>query len=57
MKKRWWHPLSACLFPRKRGTLEADLLLSTFAAERLGGMGAEELQEFDKVRLCVVVLG
>ena len=42
---------------RKRGTLEADLLLSTFAAERLGGMGAEELQEFDKVRLCVVGLG
>ena len=36
---------------RKRGTLESDLLLSTFARERLGDMSAEELQEFDKVRL------
>ena len=35
---------------RKRGTLEADLLLSTFARERLGGMGEAELHEFDKVR-------
>jgi hypothetical protein len=35
---------------RKRGTLESDLLLSTFAQERLGAMDAEELTEFDKVR-------
>ena len=35
---------------RKRGTLESDLLLSTFARERLGGMSEEELREFDKVR-------
>jgi len=35
---------------RKRGTLESDLLLSTFAKEYLGAMDAEELSEFDKVR-------
>jgi hypothetical protein len=35
---------------RKRGTLESDLLLSTFAQEHLGAMDAEELTEFDKVR-------
>ena len=35
---------------RKRGTLESDLLLSTFAKEHLGAMDAEELSEFDKVR-------
>ena len=35
---------------RKRGTLESDLLLSTFAQEHLGTMDAEELSEFDKVR-------
>lgn len=34
---------------RKRGTLESDLLLSTFARERLGEMSEEELHEFDKV--------
>ncbi len=34
---------------RKRGTLESDLLLSTFAQERLGGMGERELREYDKV--------
>jgi len=34
---------------RKRGTLESDLLLSTFAKEHLGAMGAEELSEFDKL--------
>jgi succinate dehydrogenase assembly factor 2 len=34
---------------RKRGTLESDLLLSTFAQEHLGAMDAEELSEFDKV--------
>jgi len=36
---------------RKRGTLESDLLLSTFAQEHLGAMDAEELSEFDKVHL------
>ena len=35
---------------RKRGTLESDLLLSTFAKERLDSMSEEELKEFDKVR-------
>ena len=35
---------------RKRGTLESDLLLSTFAQEHLGTMDAEALSEFDKVR-------
>ena len=35
---------------RKRGTLESDLLLSTFAQEHLGAMDAEALSEFDKVR-------
>lgn len=38
---------------RKRGTLESDLVLSTFAKERLGEMDEAELREFDKVRgLC-----
>ena len=41
---------------RKRGTLENDLLLSTFAQEHLGTMNADELSEFDKVRSCVLVL-
>lgn len=42
---------------RKRGTLESDLLLSTFAKERLGSMSEEELREFDKVRpSCVAAL-
>jgi hypothetical protein len=35
---------------RKRGTLESDLLLSTFARDVLAGMGEEELKEYDKVR-------
>lgn len=35
---------------RKRGTLESDLLLSTFAQERLATMDEAELHEFDKVR-------
>jgi succinate dehydrogenase assembly factor 2 len=35
---------------RKRGTLESDLLLSTFAQEHLDTMNAEEMSEFDKVR-------
>ncbi|GAM82670.1 hypothetical protein ANO11243_006520 [Dothideomycetidae sp. 11243] len=32
---------------RKRGTLESDLLLSTFADANLGKMSVEELQQFD----------
>lgn len=36
---------------RKRGMLEGDLLLSTFAKENLGIMSLEELKDFDKVRL------
>ncbi|KZV76464.1 DUF339-domain-containing protein [Peniophora sp. CONT] len=34
---------------RKRGTLESDLLLSTFAQEKLGAMTADELKEYDKL--------
>ncbi|EKM58016.1 uncharacterized protein PHACADRAFT_89941 [Phanerochaete carnosa HHB-10118-sp] len=34
---------------RKRGTLESDLLLSTFAKERLPTMNEAELKEFDKL--------
>ncbi|KAJ8076425.1 Succinate dehydrogenase assembly factor 2 mitochondrial [Marasmius tenuissimus] len=34
---------------RKRGTLESDLLLSTFARENLGGMTEAELKEYDKL--------
>lgn len=34
---------------RKRGTLESDLLLSTFAKEYLDSMDLEELREYDKV--------
>ncbi|KAI9456569.1 mitochondrial protein [Lactarius psammicola] len=34
---------------RKRGTLESDLLLSTFAQEHLGTMDAAELSELDKL--------
>ncbi|KAG8987334.1 succinate dehydrogenase assembly factor 2 [Tulasnella sp. JGI-2019a] len=34
---------------RKRGMLEGDLLLSTFAKENLGKMSLEELKEFDKL--------
>ncbi|KAF8471520.1 Flavinator of succinate dehydrogenase-domain-containing protein [Gautieria morchelliformis] len=34
---------------RKRGTLEADLLLSTFAGEHLRHMDEAELREFDKL--------
>ncbi len=36
---------------RKRGTLENDLLLSTFAQEQIVTMTRAELEEFDKVRL------
>lgn len=34
---------------RKRGTLESDLLLSTFAREHLPTMSRAELSEYDKV--------
>ncbi|QRV76577.1 succinate dehydrogenase assembly factor 2 [Ceratobasidium sp. AG-Ba] len=34
---------------RKRGTLESDLLLSTFAKEHLASMSEAELREFDKL--------
>ena len=34
---------------RKRGTLESDLLLSTFARDFLPTMSVEEMQEYDKV--------
>lgn len=34
---------------RKRGMLEGDLLLSTFARDNLGDMTMAQLQEFDKV--------
>ncbi|EFX04310.1 tpr repeat protein [Grosmannia clavigera kw1407] len=33
---------------RKRGTLESDLLLSTFAAQHLGSMTAAQLDEYDR---------
>ncbi|KAK2806827.1 hypothetical protein FQN50_005689 [Emmonsiellopsis sp. PD_5] len=33
---------------RKRGTLESDLLLSTFASQNLPSMSASQLEEFDK---------
>ncbi|TFK29655.1 mitochondrial protein [Coprinopsis marcescibilis] len=34
---------------RKRGTLETDLLLSTFAQENMSNMSVAELQEYDKL--------
>ncbi|KIJ36694.1 hypothetical protein M422DRAFT_61099 [Sphaerobolus stellatus SS14] len=34
---------------RKRGTLETDLLLSTFAGENLDSMSVEEMREFDRL--------
>ena len=39
---------------RKRGTLESDLLLSTFARDHLSAMTQVELKEYDKV--CVFFL-
>ncbi|EEB94160.1 hypothetical protein MPER_07073, partial [Moniliophthora perniciosa FA553] len=33
---------------RKRGTLESDLLMSTFARDHLGKMSEEELREYDR---------
>lgn len=42
---------------RKRGTLETDLILSTFARDELPKMDFEEMKQFDKVRpSCVLVL-
>lgn len=39
---------------RKRGTLETDLLMSTFAKKELKNLPNEELDEFDRVsRLCL----
>lgn len=35
---------------RKRGTLETDLILSTFARDELPNMGFEEMKQFDTVR-------
>jgi hypothetical protein len=37
---------------RKRGTLENDLLFSTFAVQELPRMSFEEMKVFDKVRRC-----
>ncbi|KAF8190486.1 mitochondrial protein, partial [Pholiota molesta] len=34
---------------RKRGTLESDLLLSTFARDNLSTMTQEEMKEYDKL--------
>ncbi|KAG5635336.1 hypothetical protein H0H81_011690 [Sphagnurus paluster] len=34
---------------RKRGTLESDLLLSTFARDNLGTMTEAEMQEYDRL--------
>ncbi|KAG6916155.1 hypothetical protein DXG01_008207 [Tephrocybe rancida] len=34
---------------RKRGTLESDLLLATFARDNLGGMSEGELKEYDRL--------
>lgn len=42
---------------RKRGTLESDLLLSTFAKESLPTMTRGELEEFDKVRITIITSG
>lgn len=36
---------------RKRGTLETDLILATFARDFLGEMDIDEMREFDKVCL------
>ena len=41
---------------RKRGMLEGDLLLSTFARDNLATMSHEELLEFDKVSLIIDLL-
>ena len=36
---------------RKRGILEMDLILSTFAKDRLGDMNERQLREYDRVSL------
>jgi len=41
---------------RKRGTLESDLLLSTFARDQLASMSVEEMREYDKVCLRLPIL-
>ena len=38
---------------RKRGTLESDLLLSTFAKENLDKMNDKELKEYDRVSVAL----
>lgn len=38
---------------RKRGMLEGDLILSTFAAENLHKMSEDELKEYDRVCLFI----
>ena len=40
---------------RKRGMLEGDLLLSTFARDELPSMTVEEMREFDSV--CLILPG
>lgn len=35
---------------RKRGILEMDLILSTFAKERLGSLNDRQLREYDRVK-------
>ena len=39
---------------RKRGMLEGDLLLATFARDNLASMDHDELKQFDKVRITIV---
>ena len=41
---------------RKRGCLEGDLLLATFARDRLGGMKMDEMREFDKVIIQFIMM-
>ena len=40
---------------RKRGTLESDLILSTFAQQNLGSMQEAELKEYDRVSDCCYI--
>lgn len=42
---------------RKRGILETDLILATFAKERIGTMVDRELREYDRVRPSLFTLG
>jgi hypothetical protein len=41
---------------RKRGILETDLLLSTFAHKHLSTMSETEMREYDRVRLPLVAM-